>query len=211
MNSLYCVLSEWLPIIKDFVLTGAAVVAGYIGLKGLGTWRQQFKGNKEYELAKQLLKSIYELREAIYSVRNPFMQFSEEPDLPEEKLKALSDREKRWHALAQAYQRRWEPVPKAKTALDTNLLEAEVVWGKEIVRLADPLHEFVGKLLWAVQDHIEAMNPNNMQRASAEEIKERRGIMYDRGSGDDEYKKQLEATISALENELRPHIEQFHR
>ncbi len=211
MNNVYCLLSEWLPIVKDFVLSGAGVVAAYVGLKGLGTWRQQFKGNKEYELAKRLLTSVYELREAVNSVRHPFMHYSEEPDMPEDKLKELSDREKQWHALAQAYQKRWEPVPKAKSGLDANLLEAEVVWGKKIVKLAEPLNEYVGKLLWAIQDHIEAMNPNNMERASPEEIKERRRIMYGRGSGGDEYKEEFEAAISALENELRPHIEQFHR
>ena len=44
-----------------------------------------------------MLGSVYELREAILRVRNPFMQYSKEPDLPEDKLKELSQREREWH------------------------------------------------------------------------------------------------------------------
>ena len=96
MDDLFCALKVWLPIIKDAVLTGAAIIAGYVGLKGLGTWRRQLKGNTEYELAKSLLKAVYELREAIVSARFPGMIYLREPDMPEEKLKELSEQEKKW-------------------------------------------------------------------------------------------------------------------
>ena len=213
MNELFCFLENMLPIVKDVAITGAAIIAGYVGIKGLGTWRRQLKGNTEYELAKQLLRSVYELREAIASVRHPFMQYSQEPDMPEEKLKELSVREKQWHAMAQAYQKRWEPVPKAKSTLDTTLLEAEVVWGQRIVEIVSPFDELIGELLWAIQDHLEAMNPNGYYESpGAEEIKKRRGILYVRGNTEkDEYKKRLEEIISAIEEELKPHIEQYHR
>jgi hypothetical protein len=85
MEELFCALTAWLPIIKDAVLTGAAIVAGYVGLRGLGTWRRQLKGNTEYELAKSLLKAVYELREAIVSARFPFMIYLREPDMSDEK------------------------------------------------------------------------------------------------------------------------------
>lgn len=212
MSDTFCLFKEWIPIAKDVVLTGAALVAGYVGLMGLGAWRRQLKGNTEYDLAKQLLKSVYELREAIATVRHPFMQYSQEPDMPEEKLKELSEKEKQWHAMAQAYQKRWEPVPKAKSALDTTLLEAEVVWGKNIVEKVSPLNELIGELLWAIQDHLEAMNPNvHYDNPGAEEIKKRRETMYARGNVDrDDYKKKLESVIAGIENELKPHIEQYH-
>ena len=212
MNELLCILDSWLPIVKDAVLTGAAIIAGYVGLKGLGTWRRQLKGNTEYVLAKDLLRSVYELREAISSARHPFMRYSQEPDMPEEKLKELSEKEKQWHAMAQAYQKRWEPVPKAKSALDATLLEAEVVWGKKIVEITAPLNDLIGQLLWAIQDHLEAMNPNSYyDNPGVNEVKKRRDIMYARGAADqDEYKKQLETVISSIEKELKPHIEQYH-
>lgn len=189
------------------------MIAGYVGLMGLGTWRRQLKANTEYVLAKDLLRSIYELREAISSARHPFMQYSQEPDMPEEKLKELSEKEKRWHAMVQAYQKRWDPVPKAKSAFDTTLLEAEVVWGKKIVEITEPLNGLIGELLWAIQDHLDAMNPtSDYDRPGADEVKKRRNTMNARGTGDqDEYKNRLEAVIKSIEKELKPHIEQYHR
>ncbi|MFI3136746.1 MAG: hypothetical protein QX197_08205 [Methylococcaceae bacterium] len=212
MSGLLYFLETWLPILKDATLAVAASIASYVGLKGLGTWRRQLKGNAEYELAKKLLRGVYELREAITGVRHPFMLYSQEPDMSEEKLKELSEKEKQWHAMAQAYEKRWEPVPKAKTSVDTLLLEAEVVWGKKIVEFTSPLNGLIGELLWAIQKHLEAMNPNNhYDNPGEDEIKTRRNIMYARGTTEqDEYKKRLEAVIGLIEEELKPHIEQYH-
>lgn len=125
-------VGETVAIVKDVVLAIAAIVAASVGLRGLGTWRRQLRGNTGYQLAKNILSSVYELREAIAGVRSPLMQYSREPELSQDKLRELSHREKEWHAWAQAYQRRWDPVPAAKAKLDSNLLEAEVVWGPKI-------------------------------------------------------------------------------
>lgn len=213
MNEFFCIFQYWLPIVKDGVLTCAAILAGYVGLQGLGTWRRQLKGNTEYELAKLLLKTVYELREAIVSVRYPFMSYSQEPEMPEEKLKDLSEQEKKWHTMAQAYQKRWEPVPKAKTNLDATLLEVEVVWGRRIVEKVLPLNGLLGELLGAIGDHLDAQNPNvHYERPGSEELKKRREIMYARGDSDkDEYMKRLLTVIGDIEDELRPHISQYHR
>lgn len=188
-------LGEIVSIVKDIVLTLAAIVAGYVGIRGLDTWRRQLRGNTEYQLAKTMLTSVYELREALSSVRNPFMQYSKEPDLPQDKLKELSQREREWHALAQAYQRRWEPVPKAIAKLDVNLLEAEVVWGPRIRTKANPLNRLTGELLLALQDHLEARNPDGRYESPGPElVKKRHETLY--GLGDkDEFKQRLQEVI----------------
>lgn len=204
-------MAEVIALAKDLVLMAAAIVASYVGLRGLGTWRRQLRGNTEYQLAKALLTSVYELREAIAGVRNPFMQYSKEPDLPEEKLKDLSQRDREWHALAQAYQRRWEPVPAAKAKLDANLLEAEVIWGPAIRTKVQGLNRLIGELLFALQDHLEARNPNIPYESPGRDlVKKRHETLY--GIGDDDaFKKQLDEAIGTIENEMRPHIVQHHR
>jgi hypothetical protein len=164
-------------------------------------------------LAKNILTAVYELREAISAVRHPFMRYSQEPDLPKEKLKELSAREKKWQALVQVYQKWWEPVPAAKAKLDANLLEAEAVWGRDSVGKITPLNGLIGELLWAIQDYLEKQNPNfDYESPEREEIKKRQDIMYSRGDAEkDEYRKRLEAAISDIEAELKPHIVQYHR
>jgi hypothetical protein len=141
------------------------------------------------------------------------MQYPQEPDLPKEKLKELSEREKNWYALAQAYQKRWEPVPAAKAKLDANLLEAEAVWGRSILNKVMPLNGLIAELLWAIQDHMEARNPNvDYESPGREEIKKRHEIMYACSDSEkDEYKKRFEAVVYDIESELKPRIVQYHR
>jgi len=204
-------LAETIAIVKDVILSGVAIVAAYVGLRGLGTWRRQLRGNTEYQLAKSMLASVYELREAIASVRHPFMQYSRDPELPQETLKELSQREREWHALAQAYQRRWDPVPEAKAKLDANLLEAEAVWGQEIRAKVNPLNGLIGELVFAIQDHLEARNPNgDYESPGAELVKKRRETLSGLGEAD-RFKQQVDEVIRGIENDLRPHIVQHHR
>ena len=196
---------------KDIILAGAAVVAAYVGFRGLGTWQRQLRGNTEYQLAKSILASAYEVREAIAIVRHPLMEYSREPDLPQEKLKELSAREKEWHALAQAYQSRWEVIPRARAKLDAHLLEAEVLWGSEIRAKVKPLYRLIGELFLAVQDHLEAGKPNaRYQDPGVEFTKKYRETLYAIGD-EDPFKQRLDEVIRGIETELRPHIAHHHR
>lgn len=198
-------------VAKDVVLAGAAIVASYVGVRGLGTWQRQLRGNTEYQLAKSMLVSVYEVREAIASVRHPFMQYSREPDLPQERLKDLSQREREWHALSQAYQRRWDLIPAAKAKLDANLLEAEVVWGSDIRSRVTPLNRLIGELLVAVQGHLEARNPDGHYESPGPElVMKRHEILYAMGEPD-RFKEQVDEVIRGIESGLRPHIARHHR
>jgi len=204
---------EIVSVIKDVAVAGAAIVAAWVGCRGLHTWRRQLKGKTEYELAIKVLTTSYELRDAIASVRNPFMQYPQEPDLPEEKLRELSRREKEWHAFAQARQRMWEPVTAARAKLDASSLEAEAVWGREIKEKINVLNGLLGELFCAIREQIEERNPNNRADDSpdAEAVLKRRKIMYSRQDCEkDEYQMKLANAIRAIEDELRPHIVRHH-
>ena len=163
-------VAEILAIVKDIVLTIAAVIASYIAIGGLDTWRRQLSGNVEYQLAKNILTTLYALRDAIETVRDPLMSYSAEPDLPEEKLKNLTRPEKEWHGLVQAYQKRWEAIPVAKTRLNANLWEAEAVWGKAITSKIQPLMTMLNELFWAVRTHLEATNPKHEDREESADL-----------------------------------------
>lgn len=198
-------LTKFLPLIKDIVLICTGAVAAYVGLRGLSAWRRQLYGQTEYDLAKRILRSTYKVREAIHGVRNPFLQHSRDPDLPEEKLKKLSDKEKEWHALAQAYQKRWQPLSDAKAELDTELLEAEAVWGVEIREKFSRLDGLVTELSLAVEYYLDVRNPNVQEEWTPKERKESREIMYAHGSKD-KFKEKLEAVLKDIETVLKPHI-----
>jgi hypothetical protein len=207
-------IHEFITLIKDIVLTVTAIIASYVGLKGLDTWQRQLKGNTEYDLAKRLLKIVYELREAIAYVRHPFIQYSQEPNLLEEKREGLSQREKEWYAMVQAYGKKWEYVAKAQTDLQTILFEAEAIWGGEIVEKVMYLIKLVNELSFAIQENLEARRPNlDSERFNAEENKRTNEIMLARSPAEaekDEYKKSLDAVISSIEEHLKSHIQQHY-
>jgi hypothetical protein len=115
--------------------------------------------------------------------------------------------------MVQAFQKRWDPVPKARANLDALVLESEVVWGRRIVEKVKPLGELLADLLGAIEEHLDAQNPSLPQeQPAAGELKKRREIMYARGDArKDEYLQNLLAVIRSIENELRQHISEYHR
>ena len=205
-------IGEIVNVVNDLIVAGAAMVAAYVGLQGLDTWKRQIKSNTEYELAKKILTSLYKLREAIRSVRNPFLQYSPEPDLPKEKLEELDKREKDWYAYMQAYQKRWDPVNDAKAELLANIFEAEVVWGSEILEKIKQLNPIINELFAVIQEHIEDKNPNKDYSIDRERRKELRKILYFMSvEEEDIYFNKLKKVISEIEEELKPHIMEYHK
>jgi hypothetical protein len=198
----------WVPLIKDVVLAIAGVIGSVVAILGLGTWKRQLYGQSEYELAKRLLKSLYLFREVINNARHPFMQYSAVPDLPQDKLEQLSNEEKEWHAQAQAWEKMWEPVAKARADLDTNVLESEVFWGDEIKDKMAKISRLQAELLVAIQEHIERTNPRDPDKTYIGEDSRRvRAIMY--GIGDrskDAFLDRLLTAIEEIENTLKPYI-----
>lgn len=48
---------EILSIIKEIVITGAAITGSIVAVKGLSTWQRQLKGQSEYDLSRKILAS----------------------------------------------------------------------------------------------------------------------------------------------------------
>src|SRR5579862_5124539 len=91
-----------LASINSLASTIAYVVAAYVGIKGLNTWKSQLKGNQDYHLAKALMFNIYKYQEAMNNLRSPPIWAAEYPDFSDE-LKTTIE-EKRFKELTYAYQ-----------------------------------------------------------------------------------------------------------
>jgi len=152
-------LSQALSVLRDAILTIAALVGAWVAWRGLHTWREQLTGQTEYELAKRLLRDLYRYRDAIAAVRNPFMSAGEmAEDIPlEDELVPTPE----WHheGTTRAYQRRWEKVTAVRADLYPELLEAEVVWGSSINELFSPLILLENELYFAIEDQLAVSKP----------------------------------------------------
>ena len=202
--------AEIVTLLKDLVLSGAAITGAAVAVKGLGTWQRQLKGQSEYELSRRILVSVFKYRDAINGVRHPAMWAYEMPSPPEEEAARMSREQIRFYGTSKAYQARWDKVQTERTSLYADLLEAEAIWGAELKELFKEVFNLEHKLFTRIRHSVELINPDT-DEASKDAIrnidKKARDIMYDNLRDEpDEYKKDLIAAIEKIEKYLKPKL-----
>jgi hypothetical protein len=144
MHSRLCTeIAIIVSVAKDAVTGSAAIAATVIAALGLKTWKRQFHGNANYDVARRLLRATYRLRETIRSLRAPFISTGKiiaarkatgQEDASEDRSEAI------------AYQVRWQKVSDARVQSEAELLEAEALWGTAIRERGDGLVQCLGTL-----------------------------------------------------------------
>jgi len=193
--------SSCCPFIKDVftVLISAGVLL--VAWKGLETWKAQIKGVKTYEIAYNLNYAILKLRNAIRHVRNPAIWPSESykavqyakakyPDKNPEEIEKDSG--------SYVYEMRWEEIKNASTEVDSHLLGAEVLWGKEILELMKPLNKKITELNIALQ---QKFNPDLRTKSSTEIF----NIVYEGGesSEKDTFSKEVNSAVQQITDYIK--------
>lgn len=190
--------------IKDIITYALTIWGLVIATKGLVTWRKQIKGTKEFETAYNLHYSTLKLRDAIKHVRNPAIWPSEsykasqyfKAKYPE---KSLGDMDKKSHSYV--YEMRWEEITTAFTEIESHLLSAEVLWGKEVLNLLKPLNKKVSELNIGLKQYFQP-------EFRTKDYMELHNIIYNQGSenDDDEFSKSVEKAIGDIGIYLKPKI-----
>jgi hypothetical protein len=70
-------MASALEVIPAIVTASAAVVGVVIAYAGLQTWKAQLKGRAAYDVARATLRGALRVRNAIESVRAPFISVGE--------------------------------------------------------------------------------------------------------------------------------------
>ncbi len=177
---------EWarvLPVVKDFVVTLAAVGGFVIALLGLNAWRRKLVGEVRWDLARRLLRGVYAVRDAIHSMRTPFMSSGEMAAAQQHRAggKLASDEpanlnstqeEAQRSATVAAYEDRWAAVVKALSELSVAALEAEVLWGREAQKCLEPLRSCARELYGnvAVYLRLQARGDSSNALSKSEQI-----------------------------------------
>jgi len=195
---------DWYLITKD-VLTVLFTLAGLIiaGL-GLATWKKQIKGSKEFEAAHNLHFAMLKLREAIKHVRNPAIWPSESQravKFIKEKNPEKSDEELKKNEHAYVYEMRWQKITDAYTEAESHLLEAEALWGHEIMDLTKPLNKKVREL------NIN-LNQNFAPEMRTKGLMAIHDVIYDKSSEteQDAFSAEVSKYIDAIADYLRKKI-----
>ncbi|MGR5299298.1 hypothetical protein ACPV5U_28575 [Vibrio mediterranei] len=196
---------EVFSIIKDVFLSGAAGITAYVAYTGLEKWQKELRGKASFEVARELIKSVYKLRDELGYCRSPFVSAVEFPEGYKGSL-GKHTAEEEGQAWAHVYSRRWEPVGEAVQNFDAAVLEAEALWGVKIKEKAKELRQCMRIL----QVDIEAVIADKY--SGGEDLKDRdlakkvRASVSDTKSKENELTNKINTAIGGLESEIRPHL-----
>ena len=201
-------IGPWIAAAKDILVALAAAAAALFAYLGLSAWRKELKGKAEYQLAKDVLKSVYKVREAFKHVRNPIIyqyEFPEDMRDHHGHLKSEHD----YEGTAHVYEKRWEKMAEAFGELEQHHLAAQVEWGPEFQDVIVKLRSCRIELQVALQQMLERKkNPREALLMKSEERAEEKSVMYHLGSDSkhDKFTPQIDEAINDFEKWLRPHI-----
>lgn len=198
-------VTEIFSIIKDIALAGAACVTAYVAFTGLGKWQKELNGKANFDVARELAKSIYALRDEISYCRSPFTASYEFPEDYRGGL-GMHTAEQEGQAWAHVYAKRWEPVGKAIQAFDTATLEAEALWGKEIKEKALALRKCVRSLQVDIESFISNKYSGGESFRDRDFAKKVEYGIWDVKANENEFTQEINAAINDLESLIRPHL-----
>jgi hypothetical protein len=187
---------------NSLVSSFAYLVAAYVGIKGLSTWKAQLKGDQDYNLAKSLMLNIYKYQEAMTQLRSPAIWASEYPDSDEELN--MPQNKRRFKEVSYAYQKRWEKIGEIRPKIFEQTLEGQAIWDDKIRHLIEELLKLENNVIFALSDYLRAINPD-LNEGSKEKVDGK--WMYD--SLDDEndiYRKSFREKFKPIENYLKPKL-----
>jgi len=190
---------SFLNFYSDGITALSALLAAIFGISGVNIWKLKMKGKLDYDIARQYLKAILRLRDAIKIVRNPFIPVVEMQNaLKEQEFNSeyYKDNEKVNRAV---YSARWNKVQEAWTNLETILLEAEISWGVEAVKVQKKLDNLVRKLrsvIWLFINY-----PESYHKKGEENDK----LLYDTHDINDGFSLEIEKEI----NEIKIFLERY--
>ncbi|WP_286875858.1 hypothetical protein, partial [Marinimicrobium sp. UBA4509] len=143
-------------------VAGAAVSAAIVAWLGLNTWRRQLVGQDRYQLAKELVLCLYQLRDQIEAARRPIVEIMRgEPRRLAEVQFMFGDLA--IYEMARRAQRRLPEINETKKRLDSLALDAEVLWSDELKPHLEEISKLLDNFSLAVEYTVSAHNPEHDQ------------------------------------------------
>lgn len=204
-------LIEYLPIVRDIIVSISSIVVAIATWRGLGTWRKELRGEIRYKLAERVLRLFYEARDHIRYMRSPGGWGGDgstrEPQTEEsEETKKLRD---------QAYTifERFEPGKGVFSELHSLRYRFEAIFKKEDIEPFIEIQKLLNKLflagrslmnLWPKQARLEKCGNNTTQLDK--DIKRAELVFWESGGDKDRIQTELDEIITRIEAICSPII-----
>ena len=207
--------ADVVSIIRDIIVSLVAVVGTTLGL---GEWQRQFNAKNEHELARRVIRAVYQLQNAIGSFRNPFV-WGGEMHAAFVEAKKKGEVPKEFDEFIAALDMRFNKLREAVLALRGEHMEADVLWGRgESTKPITELLNLVHRLSVSYEqyrhfyhqkqiktDPISGLPLKNPMQKYYEEQFEKYGKTV-QGMDDDDFGKKVAKAVDDIEDWLRPKL-----
>lgn len=193
-------------IIKDLptiVASVAAIIASIVAIYGINSWRQEFKGKRQIELAEDTLALFYQVRDAITDIRSPF-SYAEEGSTRQpagNETKEQKEARDRAHVAFERFKKHQEVFNKLHSMRYRFMAEI----GKDEAAPFEEIRNIINEILisakmlanlWA--EGMWHYKPETQEK-HYENIRKHEAIFWWSSPEKDEINKRVNETISAIE------------
>jgi len=191
-------ITEIISLLKEVALLAFAVIASVTAIKGWRTWRRDLVVKDSREVARDLLRATYKIRDAIAACRSPFYSSQ---DFPNTRSPSTKERKAAWTYF---FENRWKPVSQSRQEFYLAATEAEILWGIQIRDKTDGLGGCMRQLECAISDHLTMGAPE--QSANPGSPSYPHSAIF-ASYKKDEFSQQVQKAIAEIEQQVRPHLE----
>lgn len=199
-------LSALYGIVKENAGAFAFLVGAYFSWRGLKIWRDQMTGQDRYTVAKNLLRTIYHVRERVGYLRQPMymggeIESSLKKHFPDFKYDFFNHTEEDDKKVDRAVLfERWSEVRQVLVDYRVIKFEALVHWGDPIAKAFADFEKVVNGLKIRV-DMLPRID-KDARDGSREKVEQ---YIFDIGDDSpDEFKTEFYRTIAEIESIVRP-------
>ena len=198
----FILIEELLSFLNKYsegMLALSAFLAVIFGAFGLDAWKKKLKGKTDYDIARQYLKLVLQLRDSLKLVRNSFIPLSEIKIALEKNGFDSEDYKNKEIANKSVYSLRWNKVQEAWTNLEAILVEAEISWGVEAINIQKELDQLVRKLrgaIWLFINYSENIKTND----------EKFNLIYGTFDENDNFNIKIDKEIENIRNFLKHYL-----
>lgn len=143
--------SEILALCKDIILILGSLIATFFTIKSFSKWKKEHRGKIRYELGRNVLKSMYNLRDDFQGVRSPFTmpsEFSLEHDVrkTKESEKTLYVMQNRLKYLQTSYNTFLSLLPEIEIEYDQTIYDLCIELTRHIMDYHSKVGQYIGIL-----------------------------------------------------------------
>ena len=198
-------LETILGTFKELAIATAAVVTAVAAFKGLRTWQRETEWRENREVARNLVRNTFKVRDSLNHVRNPLIrpyEFPKDWDPRENHTPEVNSQN-----TAYVYENRLKVLRDAMQELEVAVLEAEVFWGPEVESRMRGVRSCRSRLIVSLEQHISNLRSGHMElRDNHEQQQKVHNDIYRSPGDQDDLSVSIQDALNSVLEVAQPHL-----